>query len=32
MKWVLRKTARALDDLADIWDYIAARSAPLFDS
>lgn len=23
MKWVLRKTARALDDLADIWDYIA---------
>jgi toxin ParE1/3/4 len=24
MSWVLRKTGKALDDLADIWTYIAA--------
>lgn len=31
MKWALRRSGRAIDDLADIWDYIAADNVAAAD-
>jgi len=31
MSWILRKTDQAIDDLADIWNYIAADNPPAAD-
>lgn len=31
MTWTLRRSAQAIDDLADIWSYIAADNAPAAD-